>query len=1045
LACTLFKKRFAARACCVVAAIGLFATPRLCGAELLARFQAGTGGWHLGTLAVGNLDADALLEIVVPYRDETGNWFLDAFNPDGTRLPGFPYAGGSEQMNVSPTLVDIDDDGRVEIFFTRGNKVVALSANGAVLWSTAVTAANYVPNGGYQTVTNGFWWSDGRTLRARLPATAVFSSAVSPPIVADVQANGTPLVLTGWKIDPDSTSTAQDFNPFIGQTYGYIEWGLTGENWSGGVLLLDATSGAKNFAYHFHQLVESGLALGQGDGDAPLETYVLSDSDSITAFDRTGAHGVWGKGMLHKGFGKNQRLMSGTYQAGIDVHTADIDGDGRAEVFVAGTQISRLWQPNETILDDDGAVLWRGWLPQITLNNQHGWLNSAALIPVNPDRDHRIDVLGFNHSHEISFRYWNGVELVDHPGWPKNFAPFLPTPPVVGDVDGGGDEEIVVGTYNPSANPSDGQLLVFGLDGVLKHSVAVPGGLKHIPSLADANGDGTVDVIYRSLAGEVFVQNFGAGDPNRVSWSTHRGNPERDGNYRNALFAPGTPVVTDKTSGYRSATFHWSSSPAADVYRIYRAGTAAGPFGPLATVTANTGTFTDHGLRNGSQYFYEVEAQRGTNRLRSAPFAIMPLASSNLIANAGFEADDNSHWDKWFSDHVSLTNMTGTSAAFEGRRAMQIKLNNSASSSTISQFNQYGIPENSIPVAAGALYSFGGWLKGAGVNPVTEHWWEWTADKDANTSARPALPWPDVFTPHMVVSNAVTPWLYANRAFTMPTGIPAIQFRHRYSVGTAATGTLLTDNAFFRRLPNSNASNWTTLVPFGAAWRFSTNTPPAQWAVPDFSVSSWPEGTAKFGAGSGPKNVTTRLAARKPAYYFRRDFVMNFAEPQELLLEATCSGSYGGKVHPLRIFLNGEELATTGIEAVTDQGNDVRYYDLCAFTSLLRQGVNTIAVVLSNTWAVDYDDVAFDISLKAVPYLPAPTAKLSLQHLDSAIRIEAATPQGTIWQLRSCESVDCGRWQLLDTFTNSAGAVHRVMDDRLIPASATRFYQLVPL
>ena len=1015
--------------------------PFASGAELLARFQAGSGGWHLGTLAAGNLDDDPSLEIVVPYRDETGNWFLDAFKPDGSRVPGFPYASGSEEMNVSPTLVDLDEDGRDEILFTRGNKVVALRGNGAVLWSTALTAATYVPNGGYQTVMNGFWWSNDRTFRSRLPNTAVFSSAVASPIVADVHGNGTPLVITGWKIDPDSTGTAQDFNPFIGQTYGYIEWGITGETWSGGVVFLDALSGSKNFTYHLHQLVEAGLALGQADTDAPLETYVLSDSDSITCFDKTGPHGLWGKGMLHKGFGKNQRLMSGTYQAGIDVHVADLDGDGRGEVLVAGSQISRLWEPNETILDDDGAILWRRWLPQAGITNRHGWLNSAALIPVNPDHDHRVDVLGFNHSHEISFRFWNGTELVDHAGWPKNFAPYLPTTPVVGDVDGGGDEEILVGTYHPSRSPSDGQLLIFGLNGTLKNSISVPGGLKHIPSLADADADGKLDVIYRSLSGEVFIHNFGATSTARVSWSTHRGNPERDGNYRTPLFRSGTPFITENTSGYRTATFEWTNSPRADVYRVYRAENASGSFVPLVTLASEITSYTDRGLKNGSQYVYEVEAVYGTNRVRSAPFAIMPLANSNALVNAGFEQNDNSHWDKWFSDHVSVTNVNATGAAFEGRRAMQIKLSNSASSSTISQFNQYGVPDNSIPVTAGALYSFGGWLKGGGINRPTEHWWEWTADKDANTNARSALPWPAVFTPHMVVSNSTTPWLYANRVFTMPAGIPAIQFRHRYSVANPATGTLLADNAFFRQLPGTNDARWTTLVPLGAAWRYSTNTPSSQWVAPGFNVDSWPQGTAKFGAGSGPKNVTTRLAQRKPAYYFRREFVMNFSEAQELLLEARCTDA-GGNVPSLRVFLNGEELATTGIEAVTDQGNELRYYDLHAFTSLLREGANTIGVILRNTWAADYDDVAFDVGLKAIPYT-ASSAKLTLDQTGPSMVVEAMAPPGTIWQLRSCDSIHCEPSWLLEVFTNSGG-IHRVLDDRLISPNATRFYQLAP-
>ena len=75
---------------------------------------------------------------------------------------------------------------------------------------------------------------------------------------------------------------------------------------------------------------------------------------------------------------------------------------------------------------------------------------------------------------------------------------------------------------------------------------------------------------------------------------------------------------------------------------------------------------------------------------------------------------------------------------------------------------------------------------------------------------------------------------------------------------------------------------------------------------------------------------------------------MNFPEAQELLLEATCTDAYAGNVPSLRVFLNGVELATTGIEAVTDQGNALRYYDLHAFTSLLREGVNTIGVILRN-------------------------------------------------------------------------------------------------
>src|ERR1043165_4031950 len=67
---------------------------------LISTFQAGDAGWHLGTLAVGNLDGSPDLEIVVPYRDSTGAWFLDAFKYNGQRLRGFPYAAGADPLNA---------------------------------------------------------------------------------------------------------------------------------------------------------------------------------------------------------------------------------------------------------------------------------------------------------------------------------------------------------------------------------------------------------------------------------------------------------------------------------------------------------------------------------------------------------------------------------------------------------------------------------------------------------------------------------------------------------------------------------------------------------------------------------------------------------------------------------------------------------------------------------------------------------------------------------------------------------------------------------
>ena len=110
-------------------------------------------------------------------------------------------------------------------------------------------------------------------------------------------------------------------------------------------MFFEALTGRKDFIYHIHQLIESGLGVGQPRAGAAPLVYALNDSDSVVSFDKSQPHGLWGKGMLHKQFGKNQRLMTGSYQVPIDINVADLDGDGLDEVLVAGTQLSQNWQP----------------------------------------------------------------------------------------------------------------------------------------------------------------------------------------------------------------------------------------------------------------------------------------------------------------------------------------------------------------------------------------------------------------------------------------------------------------------------------------------------------------------------------------------------------------------------------------------------------------------------------------------------------------------------------------------------------------------------
>lgn len=1024
-------------------------------AVLLSSFQAGDGDWQLGTLTVGNVDGTPDLEIIVPYRNSSGQWFLDGFKWNGTRLPGFPWSDGSNGViNTSPTLYDLDGDGKNEIIFTCGTKVVALRGNGTVLWSSDVNRQNYIPTGGFQVVTNGFYWYPTYEWLPMLPTTSIFYSEVSPPVIADVAGTGRKEVITAWKINPDSTGGGQDFNPFIFPIWGVGEWGTMGETWSGGVVFHNATNGAQDYVYHIHQLVESGIGLGHATTNKPWDVYVLNDSDSVASFDKTQPHGLWGRGTLQGMFGKNQQLMSGSYQLPVDVYTADIDGDGLSEVLVPMTRVPAYHQPGDTVLDHDGAILWRKWRQSGNVPNVHGWLNSACMIPINPDHDNHIDVLTFAHSYEIDFSYWNGVELVDHPGWPINFYPYMPTPPVVGDVDGDGKQEIIIGTYDPSTSPSRGNLHIFALDGTEKQRIPVPGGIKQIPSLADVNHDGSLDVIYRSTLGVVYVQNFGATDATNVSWATHRGNAQHDGNYQTSLFPAGTPFITGKSSGYRKAMFSWGgpATNTAGGYRIYRAENAAGPFVRLITLSPTNTSYTDGGLSEGTQYFYEVGALQGAKEVLSSPFAVLSLLNSNLLSNAGMEENDNCHWDKWFTGDIDWSNMIGnTNVFYQGRQSMEVRLMTNGNDGTISQFNEYGIPDSVLPATPGRLYSFGGFLRSGGLSQPSQQWFEWASSPTAlNTNPPPARPYPDYLTPPFMAGTNATDWVYANRAFILPAGFDNLEFWHAYSIASPGSGSIFIDNVFLRPLADPASPQWNEVLPFGAQWRYWMLPAPANWSDPAFDDSLWPQGHAKFGAGGGPQNIQTLLIPFQPTYYFRKTFVVPGTNLEEFLLSATCTESQNPP--SMQIYLNGRLIPATDIGAVSAQGNQVLYFDLAPFIGYLQPGTNLIAAVLNNTPGLDYDDVAFDMDLKVMAGAAAGKSPriLSAQPDATGVTLLLQVPASSIWTVQSSDNPSSPQnWRLVQNISNVITTPLSIRDTgqngRPPPQTVSaRFYRIVP-
>lgn len=105
-------------------------------------------GWVLSSPAIGDLDDDGKVEVVIGSDDATGLWVLRG---DGTNFPGWPksfppFFG----FGASPALGDIDQDGNLEIVIGHrgppGNNLIlyAFKSNGSLLsgWPVSIAAGS---------------------------------------------------------------------------------------------------------------------------------------------------------------------------------------------------------------------------------------------------------------------------------------------------------------------------------------------------------------------------------------------------------------------------------------------------------------------------------------------------------------------------------------------------------------------------------------------------------------------------------------------------------------------------------------------------------------------------------------------------------------------------------------------------------------------------------------------------------------------------------------------------------------------------------------
>jgi len=162
----------------------------------------------------------------------------------------------------------------------------------------------------------------------------------------------------------------------------------------------------------------------------------------------------------------------------------DIDGDSRNEIVVA-TGLG-----NVTCVDDSGKVRW-----SIALKDTP-FYSSPALADI--DKDSYLDII-LTAGNKIYALNHNGAYL---PGFPINTGAkeALQSSPVIGDIDGDGNPEIIVGS-------PDGKLLVYQNDGKTKPGfpLSMAGKTYSTPALADLDEDGHIEIIVGCDDGKLYV------------------------------------------------------------------------------------------------------------------------------------------------------------------------------------------------------------------------------------------------------------------------------------------------------------------------------------------------------------------------------------------------------------------------------------------------------------------------------------------------------------------------------------------------------------
>ena len=325
---------------------------------------------------------------------------------------------------------------------------------------------------------------------------------------------------------------------------------------------ITGASGCDDACYVYNGY-DQNVALGDVNGDGVSDIFATHDDaynslhegdgrgfDSAAMFTTAtkfmGVRGLHDLAEAQQGYSDTEDTALQAHHTNTAPAIADIDGDGVAElVYVASVQnaaqTDRLKGVALWVLKNDGTRP-AGWDPPLHFPNYLSglWDYGEANIVAITNQVTVADLDPNRAGPEMIFAGFDGsIHAVDSQKnilWEVSYtqSDVVATGGiVVADLSGDGAPEIVFTTY--STQTDFGELFVLDGGGNLLHRLALPGrGAMPVPTIDDADGDGTLDILVslkdsENGAPQVQVYRVPGSGTNCLLWPTGRGNYLRNG------------------------------------------------------------------------------------------------------------------------------------------------------------------------------------------------------------------------------------------------------------------------------------------------------------------------------------------------------------------------------------------------------------------------------------------------------------------------------------------------------------------------------------